>query len=198
MGARPHQRTGMDRAAGARYDSMPTALLPSRVPWRCGGASACTGGPITLKDLKDLKDLADMAEGFGSDDVCGTVASVAHRTRCAICGRRWAGTMITFAEDPHTSIAPQAWVLCVGCAAAVGRELQQSSWRSPRRTRVAVAVVASARGPRAHPKPWSAEYWDQLSDQQWHRLVVIWLWLMVLVPLVVVLLSLVFSSAHPP
>jgi hypothetical protein len=134
-----------------------------------------------------------MAEVFSSESAWSRHDFVASRVHCAICARRLRGTVIHLEEDPPVSGAGQSWLLCWACASAVGAELDRSPLRSLLRTRVAVAIVASERSPLAHPKPWSAEYWDHLSDAQWNRLVVIWIWLMIFLPPIVFVLSVLLT-----
>lgn len=137
-----------------------------------------------------------MAEVYGSDHISGGLYQVLSPVRCAICRRR-TSAVITLEEGPVASCAPQSWVLCVTCAAAVQETVEQSPWRSPLRTRVAVGIVASDRSPDAHPKPWNARYWDRMSDTQWNQLVMIWFWLMILLPPLVFLLVTLLTSTQP-
>jgi hypothetical protein len=54
----------------------------------------------------------------------------------------------------------------------VQAELARSELRPPIRTRVAVGLVASQRGPARRPKWWQERYWEELDDVGWNRFII--------------------------
>jgi len=118
------------------------------------------------------------------------------RRRCSICGRKLEQTAYYLIEGEDAPDPQQAWLLCADCNSAVQVELARADLRSPVRTRVAVGLVASARGPGNRPHWWQERYWDELDDRVGNRLLswfilivafahVGFFLLLVLVPLVV-------------
>ena len=99
--------------------------------------------------------------------------------RCAICERRPASTLLHAAtpvlhlgadEFPETPLSGHAWMVCKECARAVQQEMARAGLRSPLRLYVAIAIVASERNPAAHPRVWSARYWqyaDARTQDRW-------------------------------
>ena len=86
---------------------------------------------------------------ISADAQNGSTANDGAVTRCAICRKRiWAGAL-TLQDSAEAPTPQQSWVLCKPCHAAVLAELERSPLRSPMRVRVAVALVAAERWPRA-------------------------------------------------
>lgn len=99
--------------------------------------------------------------------------------RCAICARRRAAILLhaeTCAPEidadgvVETPLAAPTWTLCAQCAAAVRYEMTRAALHSPLRLSIALAVVASERGPAAHPPIWCVRYWqyaDARTQDKW-------------------------------
>jgi hypothetical protein len=116
-----------------------------------------------------------MDRAFAGDNLSGRARRLTSRGRCAICAQRPSNRMQVLEESLSVSGARLSWLLCARCAAAVEAETQRSNLRTPFRTRIAVAIVASERGSKADVKIWDEAYWANLSDEQWNKLVIAWI-----------------------
>jgi hypothetical protein len=94
------------------------------------------------------------------------------RRRCSICERRLENKAYFLVESEDAPPPHQSWLLCVPCNTAVQAELVNSTLRPAVRTRVAVGLVASQRGPANRPKWWQERYWEELDDSGWNRLII--------------------------
>jgi hypothetical protein len=132
---------------------------------------------------------------LGGDTGSSTIHRTISPTHCSICERRTSAPMVTLAESVAVSGSRQSWTLCRACADAVEAEMQRADLRPSLRMRVAVAMVATERSPRARPKIWDDEFWEQLSERQWNVLIAIWvIALAVLAPLLFVLVAALAST----
>jgi hypothetical protein len=107
--------------------------------------------------------------------------------RCAICERRPAATLLHVAtpvlhlgadEFLETPLSGRAWMVCQQCAGAVQQEMVRAGLRSPLRLYIAIAMVASERRPAAHPRVWSARYWqhaDARTQDRWMMRLILFL-----------------------
>jgi hypothetical protein len=106
--------------------------------------------------------------------------------------------MFALQECLNLPVAPQTWLLCEGCAAAVVTEMARSQLNTPLRVRVAVGIVASRRKPRRHHRLFDREYWEQMPAEQLDMLVVYCMLLTFLIPpLVFLLLTVLLTSGIP-
>jgi hypothetical protein len=105
-----------------------------------------------------------------------TSGAISATERCAICERRPAATLLHAAtpvrhlgadEFLETPLSGHAWMVCKQCARAVQQEMARAGLRSPLRLYIAIAIVASERSPAAHPRVWSARYWQD-ADARTH------------------------------
>src|SRR5438105_5929825 len=105
-----------------------------------------------------------------------TSGAISATERCALCERRPAATLLRAAtpvlhlgvdEFLETPLSGPAWMVCKQCARAVQQEMARAGLRSPLRLYIAIAIVASDRSPAAHPRVWSARYW-QYADARTH------------------------------
>ena len=95
------------------------------------------------------------------------------RRSCSICARRLENRAFYLTEDDAAPDPRQSWLLCAPCNVAVQSELERSTLRPALRTRVAVGLVASQRGPSNRAKWWQERYWDELDESGWNH-VIIW------------------------
>ncbi len=137
-----------------------------------------------------------MDRAFGADTFNGTRHRLKSRGRCAICARRPREPMNALEESAAVSGARLSWVTCERCTAAVEMEMQRANLRTPLRTRMAVASVASERGPNDHPSVWDEAYWANLSDEQCTKLVKAWILGMFIMAPAVFLVVTVLASAQ--
>lgn len=93
------------------------------------------------------------------------------RRRCSICERRLVNKAYFLTESEEAPAPQQSWLLCAPCNLAVQSELAVSQLHPTIRTRVAVGLVASLRGPANRPKWWQERYWEELDEQGWTRLI---------------------------
>ncbi len=93
------------------------------------------------------------------------------RRRCSICERRLENKAYFLTESEDAPEPHQSWLICAPCNMAVQAELEHSTLRPALRTRVAVGMVASLRGPTNRPKWWQERYWEELDDQGWTRII---------------------------
>lgn len=115
--------------------------------------------------------------------------------RCAICGRQPAASTVSAPTTEHPDdihVAQQRWHLCAPCAEEVWREVDRAALDTPLRIPIAVALVASARSPLAHPPIWTARYWERLdaaAEDRWmtRAITLFFLWPIVIFLGVVVL-----------
>ena len=105
-----------------------------------------------------------------------TSGAISATERCAICERRPAAMRLHAAtpvghlgvdEFLETPLSGHAWMVCKQCAGAVQQEMARAGLRSPLRLYIAIAIVASERSPAAHPRSWSARYWQD-ADARTH------------------------------
>lgn len=94
------------------------------------------------------------------------------RRRCSICERRLENKAYFLVESENAPAPQQSWLLCAPCNSAVQTELTRSEIRPATRTRVAVGLVASLRGPANRAKWWQERYWEELDDQGWNRWII--------------------------
>ena len=94
------------------------------------------------------------------------------RRRCSICERRLEHKAYFLTESEDAPSPSQSWLLCAPCNIAVQSELDHSTLRPALRTRIAVALVASQRGPANRPHWWQERYWDELDDSGWNRAII--------------------------
>ena len=106
--------------------------------------------------------------------------------RCSICAHRLGraifaiedtvdehatnGEEIAGAGGPATLTRQRTWSLCKDCFAAVETEVRRAQLQTAYRTRIALGIVATVRGPQAHPHFWQEQYWE--NDTNVQR----WLW----------------------
>lgn len=100
------------------------------------------------------------------------------RRRCSICDRRLDRTAFYLTESDDAPAPGRAWLLCLTCNTEVQSELERSPVRSPLRTRVAVALVGSARAPQNRARWWQGRFWDELDDHDGNRFL-IWFFMIV-------------------
>ena len=105
-----------------------------------------------------------------------TSGAISATERCALCERRPAATLLRAAtpvlhlgvdELLETPLSGHAGMVCKQCARAVQQEIARAGLRSPLRLYIAIAIVASERSPAAHPRVWSARYWQD-ADARTH------------------------------
>jgi hypothetical protein len=116
----------------------------------------------------------------------------AMRRRCSICQRRLADIAYFLTESDDAPEPRQSWLLCAACNAAVQAELARSELRSAIRTRVAVGLTASQRGPTRRPKWWQERYWEELDEVGWNRFII---WSIVIIGFGHVLVFVIFMFA---
>jgi hypothetical protein len=116
-----------------------------------------------------------------------TSGAISVTERCAICKRRPAATLLHAAtpvlhlgadEFLETPLSGRAWMVCKQCARAVQQEMARAGLRSPLRLYIAIAIVASERSPAAHPRVWSARYWqnaDTRTQDRWMMRLILFL-----------------------
>lgn len=111
------------------------------------------------------------------------------RRQCSICERRLENRAFFLTEDDGAPDPRQSWLLCAPCNEAVRTELARSTLHPPLRTRVAVGLVASQRGPANRPHWWQERYWEELDDAGWNHVIV---WSIVLIGIGHVVLFAIF------
>jgi hypothetical protein len=134
-----------------------------------------------------------------------TSSAISATEGCAICERRPATTLLHAAtpvlhlgadEFLETPLSRHAWMVCKQCARAVQQEMARAGLRSPLRLYVAIAIVASERNPAAHPRVWSARYWqyaDARTQDRWMMRLIMFLAVSPVIALVgLVILPLLF------
>ncbi len=96
-------------------------------------------------------------------------AQEAHTNRCDLCNRRFAGPRFYYQEAVEAPEPRLSWTVCDACSAAVGDELARLKSGSPLRLRVALGVVAGARGAPAEELTAAAE-----SEEHTFTRIVLW------------------------
>ncbi|HEX9038934.1 MAG TPA: hypothetical protein VF808_18270 [Ktedonobacterales bacterium] len=112
----------------------------------------------------------------------------AHR-RCSICERKLEHKAYFLTESEDAPDPRQSWLICAPCNLAVQAELERSTLRPALRTRIAVGLVASQRGPANRAKWWQERYWEELDDSEWNRVI---FWSMVIIGIGHVVVFLIF------
>lgn len=84
-------------------------------------------------------------------------AQEAHTNHCSLCNRRFTGDRFYYQEEAEAPEPRFSWVVCDACSAAVGDELAHLESRTPLRLRVALGVVAGARGAPAEERAAAAD-----------------------------------------
>jgi hypothetical protein len=75
-------------------------------------------------------------------------------------------------------------------------ETERAGLRTPLRTRIAVGIVASERGAQARPRIWQARFWNRIGEEQWERLVPVWIGVTLAMPPLVFVLAVLLTSPH--
>lgn len=120
-----------------------------------------------------------------SADLGANLQQVTTLARCAICARHPSHTMFVLNEGAPLPAPHLSWLLCAPCVMAVQEEVMRSALRTPLRVRVAVAIIASERSPRARPKRWDPRSWVRLSDGELDKLVTVGILGLFLEPVIV-------------
>lgn len=128
-----------------------------------GGATPDGIPMATLRAREEGATVDETPSGSATSLVDGSGA--VFPTRCAVCQRRL-GRSIHFLDETGDTPEPRmSWALCDACNSAVREELRRSPVRGPLRLRVAVALVATERTPRAR-----RARIGQMSDRHWETL----------------------------
>lgn len=114
-----------------------------------------------MKRMSSNDQLTTMSSQFLNSSPAGK----AEKLRCSVCTRRL-GNDIAFLDETGDVPEPrQSWTLCPACDQSVKAELARSPVVGPLRVRIAVAMVAAERSPRAIRRVRTG-----LKDDAWLRM----------------------------